>query len=112
MFKKLTVVTCFDSGYEALYVDGVLVNQDESIYACDIVEHAADGPVEFVHVIAVMPVSATRYPKTLEQCMEWVPQESSNAQNHRVAAGDVDFSFRVNGNSACILLFCGFWGRL
>jgi len=31
-----------------------------------------------------------------------------NAQNHRVAAGDVDFSFCVDGNSACILLLASF----
>jgi phage terminase large subunit-like protein len=30
-----------------------------------------------------------------------------NAQNHRVAAGDVDSSFSVDGNSACILLLAG-----
>ena len=36
-----------------------------------------------------------------------VSGRSHNAQNHRVAAGDVDFIFRVDGNSACILLlFC------
>lgn len=30
------------------------------------------------------------------------PVDTTNAQNHRVAAGDVDYSFRVDGNSACI----------
>ena len=31
----------------------------------------------------------------------------ANDQNHRVAAGDVDFSFRVGGNSACIAVLYG-----
>jgi len=32
---------------------------------------------------------------------------TDNAENHRVAAGDVDYKFRVDGNSACIFLLSG-----
>lgn len=46
--KVLTVLTEF-SGQEAIYVDGVLAFRDDTVYACDIVQQAGDGPVLIRH---------------------------------------------------------------
>jgi hypothetical protein len=77
MAKHLIVVTCEESGFQGLYSDGVLVDQDDIIYACDIAEHSKDGPVDFSHVLVVMPEGETRYPEQFEQCMLWIPKESA-----------------------------------
>ena len=72
MTKHVIVVTCEDSGFQGLYVDGVLECQDDTIYACDIAEHATDGPIDFSHVLVVMPEDAKSYPERFEQCMPWI----------------------------------------
>ena len=36
-----------------------------------------------------------------------IPARPNNAQNHRVAAGDVDFSFRPDGNSGGFCCYLG-----
>lgn len=73
--KHLTVVTCMESGHEGLYVNGDLVTQDSTIYACDIAEHAGDGPVNFSHVAVEM--QADSYPDKFEQCMLWIPKDET-----------------------------------
>ena len=46
--RQITVVTDQD-GTEALYVDGELYEQDQTIYAVDIALAAGRDPVMFVH---------------------------------------------------------------
>jgi len=75
MVKHLVVVTCENSGFQGLYVDGDLVDQDDTIYAGDIAEHTNDGPVDFSHVKVVMPEGSDGYPKQFDQCMLWVLKE-------------------------------------
>lgn len=71
--KQLVVVTCEDSGHEALYADGVLVEQDDTIYATDIAACADGRPVYFSHVLVVM--DAEEYPGELGQCRPWAHGE-------------------------------------
>ena len=71
MTKHLIVVTCEDSGLQGLYADGILVDQDDTIYACDIAKHTNDGPVDFSHVLVVMPDGEDSYPEQFEQCLLW-----------------------------------------
>ena len=72
MAKQLIVVTDEDSGFEALYVDGALADQNDTIYATDIAEHAKGGPVDFSHVTVVMPDGVDRYPDQFAECCSWV----------------------------------------
>jgi hypothetical protein len=74
--KHLVVVTCEESGHQGLYVNGTLVDQDSTIYACDIAEHSKDGPIDFSHVTVVMPKDVDTYPEKFEACMLWIPTES------------------------------------
>lgn len=71
MTKHLVVVTCEDSGSQALYVNGSCVFQDDTVYACDIAEHSGDCLVLFSHETVVMPGDADKFPERLDQCMLW-----------------------------------------
>lgn len=75
MERHLIVVTCSDSGHEALYVNGTLRHQDETIYATDIAEWAKDGPIQFSHMVLRMPDYVDDFPEQFEQCLLW-PVES------------------------------------
>lgn len=68
---RVMVVTDMDSGYEGLYVDGVLVLQDETIYAAEIGQVVGDGLVEFSHQLVALPRDEPGYPKELKKCLEW-----------------------------------------
>lgn len=63
--SRITVATDDDDGEQAIYKDGKLVECDDTIYACDIAEHARhDEPIYFSHVIVE---HATRWPDTLDE---------------------------------------------
>jgi len=72
--KQLVVVTCEESSFEGLYVDGKLVSQDDTIYASQIAVHTEQGPIQFTHHTVVMPVDVTSYPESYEDCRKWIPK--------------------------------------
>ena len=68
---QATVVTDSDSVYEGLYVDGELIDQDTTIYACDIAAATSGKMIRFAHVVVDMPEGAAEYPQTLAECLLW-----------------------------------------
>lgn len=72
--KHVIVVTDDTHGNQALYVDGTLAMQDDTIYSCDIAEHAGNGLVDFSHVICEMPEDVEEFPEQFEQVMLWIPK--------------------------------------
>ena len=67
--KRVVVVTA-ESGDEAIYVDGVLVDHYCTIYACDIASAAGDGPIRFSHMLARPP--GTEFPERLDDLKQFV----------------------------------------
>lgn len=71
METKIVVVTDDESLLQAMYVDGVRVQSDETIYASDI-EEAAKGRPIMLSTLSIELPEADDFPKTLERCMQLV----------------------------------------
>lgn len=69
----IVVVTDEESGHQALYVGGELIEQDTTIYACDITRAADGKTVRFSHIVVNMPEDAIGYPSVFDECMLWNP---------------------------------------
>lgn len=73
MPKKVTVVTDIN-GPEALYVDGVLKFQSETVYATDIASIAGGEPIILEHRCCEFDADFWEWPEKLED----VPLENTN----------------------------------
>jgi hypothetical protein len=76
-YKHIIVVTDQD-GNQALYLNGDLQVSDNTIYACDIAEHAGREPINFSHVNVELPEAqlCNDWPDKFEELMKYVlPKE-------------------------------------
>lgn len=82
--KNVLVCTCDFSGYQELYVDGVLVRQDDTIYACDIAEHVIGVPAMVSNMSVIIPDGIDRYPERLDECRSWTNEDNFETRLHRL----------------------------
>lgn len=75
---RITVVTCDDSYFEGLYVNGTLEHQSDTIYAESIAENAKNKLVEISHFMVQMPKGLQQFPTNLEDCMKWPDSYENN----------------------------------
>lgn len=68
----VVVLTDKESGNQALYVDDVLVLDDETVYACDIAAYAKEQPMTLKHEVVDLPFGS-----------DW-PKSRSDANQFRV----------------------------
>jgi len=70
--KNMIVATDTESLTEALYVDGLLVNDDDTIYACTIVA-AAEGEPVFLEILDVSLANREdgTWPETIEEVIKY-----------------------------------------
>jgi hypothetical protein len=71
------VCTDVDSGFQGLYVGGERVDQDYTIYACDIATATKGIVCTFSHVIVNMPEGRDEYPKLFDECMLWIASDNA-----------------------------------
>lgn len=73
-FRATHVIVCTDdqTGHQALYVDGKLIDQCDVIYACDIADATEGNVIEFSHVRVHIPMHEREYPREFATVMPWV----------------------------------------
>ena len=69
----VVVVTDEESLFQAIYVGGDLADQQETIYAADIVDAVGEKICQISHILVNMPDGVNEFPKKFEECMLWKP---------------------------------------
>lgn len=64
-------VTDEETGHEAVYVGGDLMEQDATMYGCDIARLAQGMAIQLSHVSLRLP-EQQEYPRRFEDCMKFV----------------------------------------
>ena len=75
-YKLVTVVTDEQSGHQGLYIDGRLVDQDSTIYPCDIARACEGSLIALSHIVVSMPENADRFPEGFAECANWAVVEA------------------------------------
>lgn len=65
--RTITVATDNASMYQAIYVDGQLKDQDDSLYASELAPFTDGKPVIIENVNVALPKNWDRFPKTLAE---------------------------------------------
>lgn len=66
----VVVLTDEDTGCQALYVDGVLKYEDETIYACDIAAHTKNQQMTFEHDVVYLPHDG-KWPRRYDDSLKY-----------------------------------------
>ena len=76
--KILDVVVVLDEqfNHEALYVDGVLKNEDGTIYACDLATATEGKPMRLRHLTVCIENEEMSFPDDLDECLKFLPKQN------------------------------------